>query len=126
MNEANIVRGYLEAALFCATDDDGEPLDRSGFRTTQYDADAVARATEDVRRFLSIPGVGDIVARYDDDDIGRDLYLTANRHGAGFWDGDYEDAEGDGEALTKAAHKLPGRHVYGEADAEGDRTLSLF
>lgn len=31
---------------------------------------------------------------------GHDFYLTRNRHGAGFWDGDWKD----GEKLTEAAH----------------------
>lgn len=38
----------------------------------------------------------------DDHRAGQDFYLTRNRHGAGFWDGDYPD--GNGRVLTDAAH----------------------
>lgn len=122
---SGIVNGYLEAALFTATvpDSNGDPLDGEGYEDSDFSAEARALAEADVRAFLAVPGVADIVVRYDDDDIGRDLYLTANGHGAGFWDGDYEDAEGDGAALTDAAHTLPERNVYGETDADGDRVL---
>ena len=39
---------------------------------------------------------------------GHDFWLTRNRHGAGFWDGDLP--EDIGEPLTKAAH------AFGECD----------
>jgi hypothetical protein len=40
---------------------------------------------------------------------GQDFWLTRNRHGAGYWDGDYPD--GAGRRLTDAAH------VWGSSDA---------
>ncbi len=39
---------------------------------------------------------------------GRDFWLTRNRHGAGFWDGDWSEPQAT--ALTNAAHR------YGEFD----------
>ena len=39
---------------------------------------------------------------------GHDFWLTRNRHGAGFWDGDWPVAQG--EMLTKASHG------FGEVD----------
>ena len=38
---------------------------------------------------------------------GQDFWLTRNRHGAGFWDGDWED----GDALTQAAHACGERNL---------------
>lgn len=43
---------------------------------------------------------------------GHDFWLTRNRHGAGFWDGDYPNDVGT--RLTDAAH------VYGEVDLSVD------
>lgn len=39
-------------------------------------------------------------------DFSNDLWLTRNRHGAGFWDGDYKN----GDELTEFAH------AYGECN----------
>lgn len=41
----------------------------------------------------------DALYPHDDDEIMHDFWLTRNRHGAGFWDGDYEDTLG--ERLTE-------------------------
>lgn len=53
---------------------------------------------------------GDLISQANDNgmsdsDIGSDFWLTRNRHGAGFWDGDYGDKE-LGEKLTDIAHKF--------------------
>jgi hypothetical protein len=39
---------------------------------------------------------------------GHDFWLTRNRHGAGFWDGDWER----GAELTKAAHTFGGIDLF--------------
>lgn len=41
--------------------------------------------------------------------IGHDLWLTMNRHGAGFWD---RDLQKTGERLTDAAHLAGEKYVY--------------
>ena len=41
---------------------------------------------------------------------GHDFWLTRNRHGAGFWDGDWPKAEG--ERLTKSAHEFGECNLY--------------
>lgn len=115
------VNGYLEAALFCATvpGSNGDPLDREGYSVRDFTGAAQVTALADVTAFLAVPGVAEILERYDDaEDIGRNLYLTANGHGAGFWDGDYEAEAGDGDALTKAARNVPGRDAYPETDED--------
>ena len=99
---------YIEAALWSSTDnsDDqgGDPLDAN------YGQDDIAPETLDkIRR--------DCVAFMRDhaDDIGGDMeraghdfWLTRNHHGAGFWDGDWDDEVG--ERLTEASH------AYGSVD----------
>lgn len=45
----------------------------------------------------------EIIARLNltSDDVGHDLWLTQNRHGAGFWD---RGLGADGDVLTQRAH----------------------
>lgn len=50
----------------------------------------------------------DLLVDLDREQTGHDFYLTRERHGAGYWDGDYPDDIG--RKLTDAAH------VYGSWD----------
>lgn len=110
-----IFRAYVDAMLWATMDgadeQGGEPLDRN------YGPDDVSEEAERTIRkaiveFLTADGIEDIAARYDDGDIGHDLFLTRERHGAGFWDGDYEAEAGDGDKLTRAAHALGESEPY--------------
>ncbi|MBP6478988.1 MAG: hypothetical protein KA290_14830 [Chitinophagaceae bacterium] len=40
---------------------------------------------------------------------GHDLYLTRNRHGAGFWDGDWDEL---GDKLTEICHEMKECQLY--------------
>jgi hypothetical protein len=51
------------------------------------------------------------------DQVGRDLHLTRNGHGAGFWDGDYGDA---GDALTELSKPFGSISVQVGLDEDGD------
>ena len=111
-NEAqteSILQGYVNAMLWASTDnaDDsgGAPLD-DNYGPDDVANEAFAKIRADIIAFLAVEGVESILERYDDDDIGHDLFLTRNGHGCGFWDGDYEEVAGDGDALTKAAKTL--------------------
>ena len=95
-------QAYLECALWVGvTDDNGESLDQ--FDATDIAPPTLAEMVADCKAFQD--------SHYDDmsEDMrqaGHDFFLTRNRHGAGFWDGDWPDAIG--KRLTDAAH------VYGE------------
>lgn len=54
--------------------------------------------------------VGALLDNYDYEIAMHDFWLTRNRHGAGFWDGDYEKA--DGEKLTELAHSFGEINLY--------------
>jgi hypothetical protein len=41
---------------------------------------------------------------------GHDFFLTRNHHGAGFWDGDWEESEG--KRLTALAHTYGETYLY--------------
>jgi len=89
----------VETALWSTTDDNDRPLDDTK-TAADIDPATLDQMVADCAEFRAANK--EILARYTDEDAGHDFWLTRNRHGAGFWDGDY--AEADGEALTTAAH----------------------
>ena len=103
MSLASFTRAYIDAALWSSTDDDGEPLDKE-YGGSDIVSDTKARMERDCASFYE--KYGNLLPK--DDQGGHDFWLTRNHHGAGFWDGDYE--EPDATTLTNAAH------AYGEFD----------
>jgi hypothetical protein len=90
-------QAYIEVALRMsidnANDQGGEPLDAN------YDIDEIApecltQMIADCQDFLSIEEnghtVADLIERREIR-AGQDFWLTRNRHGAGFWDGGWEE-----------------------------------
>ena len=96
---------YLEAALWSSSDDAGEPLFRN--HTTQdIDSSSLSKMRADAQKF------------YDDnyemisqnvEGAGHDFWLTRNGHGAGFWDGDWDE---HGDILTKASEAFGEQDIY--------------
>ena len=100
--------GYQACALWSSCDDDGEPLDRSG----------MLLAPETLDWFMA--DCGAFLGEIDDlglewreelgwDQLGHDLWLTRNGHGAGFWDRGLGEL---GDALTEAAKRQGSRDLY--------------
>lgn len=117
----DVLRAYIECAIWSSTDDDGAPLDRD-HDASDIAPEALESMREDVRDFLS-PDDTDWGVRFGRaldfwalelgaEQIGHDLWLTRNRHGAGFWDRFGGDTEGarHGDVLTEAAR------AYGTSD----------
>lgn len=97
---------YIETALWSSTDEDGNPLDRrfdehgfakNSLRLMKQSAESFYRAHQS--DISSDPGRA-----------GHDFWLTRNRHGAGFWDGDWPEVVG--KRLTKAAHQAGEANLY--------------
>ena len=110
--------GYVECALWSSTDEGedgngGPPLDeeygvedlaeecREAMRKdceafAEDNADAIDRALKASGRTWS--------------DVGHDFWLTRNRHGAGFWDGRYDEPEAS--ELTSAAKVYGSEYLY--------------
>lgn len=134
MSSESMVDQYLETALWSSmisegTEDapgkrDGEPFD-AYFAVSDFTAEARSQAEAECAAFLALPGISDICARYDDGDIGHNLWLNRNGHGAGFWDGDFEDAEGDGDKLSAAAESLGEVDLTVTKDAEGTERVEF-
>ena len=93
---------YLEAALWSSLDDNEEPLDKN-YGVENFTPEALEALKSDCEDF-QLNNAEDIAS--DLSQAGHDFWLTRNRHGAGFWDGDW--AKDAGERLTKASHS------YGE------------
>jgi hypothetical protein len=108
-----MVSQYLETALWSSTDEStpegGEPMDWN-YSIADISADSVTQAEKDCDEFydkaqaaLEKAGydIGNLECRRgeggiaDLEQLGHDFWLTRNGHGAGFWDGDYEEEVGD-------------------------------
>lgn len=103
------VHHYLETALWT---DELQHLYR-------WSDQAIERALADCYWFIDRCEQLGLYDKYQATDIAYDLWLTRNHHGAGFWDGDYGDQ--DGEVLTAIAHKLGVCELY-----QGDDGLLYF
>ena len=97
---------YVVAALWSSTDGD-KPLDATK-NISDISPELLASMTADCKKFQT-ENAKDLEG-LDEEQAGHDFWLTANHHGAGFWDGDYEEALG--ERLTNAAHKFPEMELY--------------
>lgn len=103
-------RAYVETALWSSTDENGESLD--GLFTIDDLSDATRQVMrEDCADFLAqhIDDVADDLSR-----AGHDFWLTRNRHGAGFWDGDW--SEEIGKVLTQSSHNYGSVDLYAGDD----------
>ncbi len=100
-------RQYMATALWSSTGDDGEPLDGT-HDTKDIHPDTMAKMDADCQRFQAENGA--TMEGYKPSRCGHDFWLTRNRHGAGFWDGDYE--EPDASTLTSASHSFGEVELY--------------
>jgi hypothetical protein len=90
--------------------EDGEPLEDS-FTLEDISEETLEEQKAQCEDFLSDPAVSEFFDILSDEGIrlaGHDFWLTRNRHGAGFWDGDWPESWGD--RLTERSH------AYGEVD----------
>lgn len=99
------VRSYLETALWSSTDDNEEPLDKN-YDISDFAPETLKEMIADCEDFQE--SNFQLLQDLPEGKVAHDFWLTRNRHGAGFWDGDYP--EDIGEKLTDAAH------VYGSCD----------
>ncbi len=123
INKRAVMAGYMRAALFAETDDEGVPLSRN-YTFGDIAQKSINQLSEQVDGFLTLLSNAleksptlkkNILANgRKQDDLGSDLYLTANDHGAGFWDGDWETENTTqiGEVLTGMAKKIKQNEVH--------------
>lgn len=113
-----------ETILYSECDDNGVPLDANYF-VQDFDEESLKKLYGEYQQFLSvveekiIEKIGEEWDCIDDfydlaqpalNQTEYDYILTRNRHGAGFWDGDWSDSVS--EILTDAAHAQGEFDVY--------------
>ena len=106
---------FLEAALWSSIDDAGEPLDNEN-SIADIDPSSLARMAEECKRFQASAEWQAAVAAEDDprtahrrgygctleQSAGADFWFTRCGHGAGFWDGDWQEPHAAAlDALSK-------------------------
>lgn len=100
---------YIETALWSsvAYNDNGEdrPMDEN-YSSEDLADETLEAMQKDCEEFKQL--AGDLLDGLEESDIGHDFWLTRCGHGAGFWDGDYEEELG--EKLTEISN------TFGEVD----------
>lgn len=91
---------YVETALWVG----GE--DAAGCDWTDIAPESLAEMREDCESFYE--ECLDMI-KHDLSRAGHDFYLTRNRHGAGFWDGDWPE---NGKVLTERSHPYGTQELY--------------
>ena len=93
-------RQYVVTALWSSTGDDDEPLDKQ-YSLEDIADEAQAKMRADCEKFIQANEQyinDDNLLRTSDSDTygsaGHDFWLNRNGHGAGFWDGDWEESAG--------------------------------
>lgn len=134
-----VVNSYLEAALWTEEermkeeeqedirskygepeeDDDEEDkaehisnlIPKVDFNIDNISVDSKIKAYSDIKNFIEIVGEDTIIDnRIDEKMLGHDIWLTRNRHGAGFFDREFDfDVE---KKLMDAAHELGEDYLY--------------
>ena len=103
-----LLNQYLHTALWSSDDDQDAPLD------TDFDIEDISdslRESSKVDLTSFLKSAGDLLS---DTDIntGHDFWLTRCGHGAGFWDGDYDN----GDKLTELCKPYRNIDLYIGAD----------
>lgn len=99
MNIETVTRHYIAAALWSSVDDNCEPLG-AAYDLDDIAPETLARMGEDCAAFVDTAKPFLDVADLSEEQIGHDIWLTRNGHGAGFWDRGLGDT---GRALTDIA-----------------------
>jgi hypothetical protein len=120
---------FLEAALWSSTDADGEPLD-NGHSIADIEPGSLARLAEDCKRFQASTEWQAVLAAEDDprtarhqdygctieQSAGADFWFTRCGHGAGFWDGDWQEPHAS--ALDQLSKRFGNVDLYAGDDGK--------
>ena len=102
-------RAFLECALWSSNDgsrdDGGDPLDMN-YTIDDIDPTCLTGLMAECEAFqeANADALDACSMRVDLAGAGHDFWLTRNRHGAGFWDGDW--FEPHATTLTESSHKF--------------------
>jgi hypothetical protein len=119
----NFIAGYIACLLWLLTDENGgEIRDAYADHISPESMDKIRRECADFynanRETLERGG-------WSDEQAGHDFYLTRNRHGAGFWDREWND-----ETRSVRTRLTDNAHAYGEtydsAEKQPDGTYIVY
>lgn len=125
IDPVTLAEDYIKALLWSSTvtppgSNELTPVDEDELIPCQRwvaSPEFVQKATSELEEFLSTlpsefdPAEACLVHGHDPHTmLAHDFALTRNRHGAGFWDGDW--AEPWGKILTDFAHQWPETELY--------------
>lgn len=119
MSLREFLASYIETALWSSIVDNGDPMDRDR-GPDDIATETVVKMLDDCAAFRAAIDADDLVhdalvnGGHTDRRIAHDFWLTRNRHGAGFWDGDYPERLPDGRNLGDALTTMA--HAFGEVD----------
>lgn len=99
---SEVTRAYLSAALWTSDGDDERPLE-SQYSLTDLTFETIINAEKVCTAFAAANADTIESAGLTQAQVGHDLWLTRNGHGAGFWDRDIGEA---GTLLTTACEFL--------------------
>ena len=108
---SQIVRGYIITALWTEEERINQENDETkksidDLSIDDYAPNSLVKANKDIKEFIELAGdsVCQYLEDYDCEQLGHDIWLTRNRHGAGFFDRKLDDEVET--ALTNATHEL--------------------
>ena len=108
-NTETVLQNYISAALWSSMDDysgaGGNFLDEN-YGPEDIAPDTLESMRQDVAGFIEAAAPYD--AAWSDEQLGHDIWLTRNRHGAGFWDRGLPH----GDKLTEIANCLGESYLY--------------
>jgi hypothetical protein len=110
---------YVETMCWSSTDENGTNFDSSEYTDTEFADETVARIKQDCAKFQTLSKAAFDSYNESSDEypidpkdyhVAHDFWLTRNRHGAGFWDGDYPEPLAT--KLTDLAHTFGEQNLY--------------
>jgi hypothetical protein len=99
------VTAYLQCALWIS----GEWSEREPWTIANLAPESRARADADCTRFMKQAGA--LLDDWSAEQVGRDFWLTRNRHGTGFWARSWGTEE-QRDKLTDLAHSFGEIYCY--------------
>ena len=97
---------YINTALWSSIDCGGAPLDKN-YDYHDVDSAVIEQAKRDIAFFCL--EAGELLDELEDSQVAHDLWLTRNRHGAGFWDRGLGEV---GQKLTQIAQFMGAVDLY--------------
>lgn len=114
---SRFIYGYLECALWASPcDDNNNELD-SEYSLEDLTSDALTEIVTECNEWITanralLDEALDELPDREASQHGHDLFLTRNRHGAGFWDRGYSSELS--EKLTNVSHDAGSRFLWGD------------